>query len=189
MRGRVQPVDEPRVLAHRRRDAERQVLGELEGLEVVEDDRLDEPAPEVLESPGHEQQGMPAQPGAQAGDGGRRAAEVPGQLPMRRAGLKARCDRDDQLGTLQVIGQPEALSRKGATAGGATEPRHGASSGTKGPVTHEPIPGAAPSMVAALRPWAEGRREVLQTLNGGPGPVHAARRIKPRAYVMMCATA
>src|SRR5437867_1889152 len=40
MRGRVEAVDEPGARPHRGGDSERAVLGELEGLEVIEDDGL-----------------------------------------------------------------------------------------------------------------------------------------------------
>src|SRR5262245_10237257 len=49
MRGGVEPVDEPRRVADRRGHTEREVLRELEGLEMIEDDRLRQAASQMLQ--------------------------------------------------------------------------------------------------------------------------------------------
>jgi hypothetical protein len=48
MRGRVETIHEPGVTAHRCGDSEREILRELEGLEVVQDHRLRQAAAEVM---------------------------------------------------------------------------------------------------------------------------------------------
>ena len=86
MGSRIERVDEPRLRADRGGDSEGQVLGELEGLEMVEDDGLLEPAPKLTRGAGEQQQGVAAQPGAHPRDGRGCAAERPGDLAVAGPG-------------------------------------------------------------------------------------------------------
>ena len=96
----VEPVDEPGLAAHGCGDAEGEILGELEGLEVVEDDRFLDAPLEMPEGAGLEEQSVPPEPGAQAGDGRGRAAERAGDLAVGGAGLQAGGDGHHELGAL-----------------------------------------------------------------------------------------
>jgi len=87
MGGGVECVDEPGVLSDGGSDAEGEVLGEFEGLEVVEHDGLTEAGVEGVEGLSEQEQAMSAETGAEAGDGGGGAAEGAGELSVGGSGL------------------------------------------------------------------------------------------------------
>ena len=155
---------------------------------MVEDDRLVEPPLEVTEGAGQQKQRVPPEPGAEARDGGRGAAEGAGDLAVGGAGLQSRGDRQDELGALEIEGDREALPGEGAAAGGAAEARHRrASPGGVGTVA--PEAGAlCPDVRRTLGPGAEAGIEMLQSLDRGAWPVHAAIEIKLRARPAPIAT-
>ena len=71
----IEAVNEPRLGADRGSHAERVVLGELERLEMIENDRLLEALPEFADHPRLEQDGVTAQVGGDTGDRVRRASQ------------------------------------------------------------------------------------------------------------------
>src|SRR2546422_813911 len=82
-----------------------------------------------------------------------RAAEGAGDLAMSRPGLQTGGDGDQELRTLQVEGDGEALPGKGATTGGATEPGHGAAPpGAVGSMMVETCPAIGTTMGRAIGP-------------------------------------
>lgn len=88
MRRRVEQIPEPRTGADGCGDTERTVLGELEDLEVVENDRLGQGRTQRRESHRLKQKRMAAETRTEAGDRGRRAAQGPGNLTMGGPGLQ-----------------------------------------------------------------------------------------------------
>ena len=67
MRGRLHTIDKPGVGFHREGDPGGQVLGEFEGLEVVEDQRLLELTAHGHQGPIQEEHGVAPEPGREAG--------------------------------------------------------------------------------------------------------------------------
>jgi hypothetical protein len=107
---RVEPVEEPGEGAHGGGDAEGEVLGELEGLEVVENDGLGQASPQESEGAGVKKESMPPEAGGQAGEGGRSAGEGACGLTEGGAGLKSRREGQEEFGALEVVGGGEGLA-------------------------------------------------------------------------------
>jgi hypothetical protein len=174
MRRRVDSVDEPGLGTHDRGDPEGQVLGQLEGLEVVEDDRFVEPLFEGLQGAAVEKHGVAAEPGAEPCDGGRSAADGTGNLTVGRAGQECGGDGSQQLGSLEVVGEREGLAREGlaATLAEVSLDREPAGGGVGA--------GEAPSkpggigVTRATVAGAEGGSEILQSIDGSARPAHAS---------------
>jgi len=110
VRGGVDGVDEPGGGSDRGGDADGEVLGELERLEVVEDDALVEASFEVAEGAGEEEEAVTAETGGQTRDGGGGASHGACDLAMGGAGLQAGGDGSEQLGALEVVGGGERLA-------------------------------------------------------------------------------
>jgi hypothetical protein len=117
--GGIDAVGEPRPLPDGRRDPEPILLGEDEGLEVVEDDRLVERS-ESPECEGLQEQCVASDTGSETCDGGRGAAHGPGYLSMGASRDESCGDGQQQFGSFQVVGAGEALQREAASAGGTT---------------------------------------------------------------------
>jgi hypothetical protein len=101
----LQPIDKPGVCTYRQSDAEGQVLGELEGLEVVDDHRLAEFPLEGAQGAIKKKHGMPPEPGRQAGHGGGGAAESTCQLPVGGSRLQTGSDGLQKFRALQIVGE------------------------------------------------------------------------------------
>jgi len=106
----INPVHEPRLRSDRRSDTERQILGELEGLEVIEHDGLAHPALECGQGAPEQKQGVSPEQGADPSDGGWSAAECAGQLSMGGAGLESRGYGSQQLGPFAVVDERESTA-------------------------------------------------------------------------------
>ena len=78
MRRGINPVHEPRLRSDGCSDTEGQILGELEGLEVIEHDGLVHLALERGQSAPEQQEGVTTEQGADPGHGGGSAAECAG---------------------------------------------------------------------------------------------------------------
>ncbi len=180
VRGGIQAIDEPRLAADGGGDPEGQILRQLEGFEVIENDRLVEPALERSQRPQVQQHRVAAESLAQARDGGRCAAERAGQLAMGRAGHKTRGDGTQQLGSLEVVGQREGPATKGAAAAQAAEARHSEAAGRGVAAVFAEAESRAADVVGAAAAGAEGRSEILQSIDGCARPVHAGRDNKER---------
>ena len=163
------------------RDAERQVLGELEGLKVVEDDRLVEPF-EGIERGGLEQERMAPCPRGETGDGRGRATDGARDLSMGRAGDKSSGDGPEEFGSFEVVGGREGLAGERAPAREAAEAgdRKTAAVAVRA-VAAEPIAGCAAEVLGAASARAERRRERLQPFNGCAGKIHGAEKGTNRA--------
>lgn len=110
MRHGVEAVDEPGERADRCGDAEGKVLGELEGLEVVENDGLGEASPQESEGPGVKKESVPPETRREAGECGRGAGEGTSGLAQGRAGLESRSEGEQELGALEVVRTGEGLA-------------------------------------------------------------------------------
>jgi len=115
---RVESGDKPGLAAHGGGDTAGEVLGELEGLEVVEDDRLAEPTREVPQGARQQEEGVMSGAGAQAGDGGGGATEGAGDLavggaigPGAEAGSELLQSLDRGAWPVHAVGRIEARAR------------------------------------------------------------------------------
>jgi hypothetical protein len=177
----IDPVDEPRPRSDRRSDTEGQILGELEGLEVIEHDGLAHSALECGQGAPEQQQGVSTEKGADPSDGGRSAAECAGQLAMGGAGLKSCGYGSQQLGAFAVVDEGEGTAGEGASAAAAAEAGNfDAASGAVGAVLPE-AKAIGLGMVTAVLSGAETRTKILQSIDGCARPVHAVWGGKPRA--------
>ena len=174
MRRRVEGVEEPRVRSDGRGDAEGEVLGELEGLEVVEDERLGKRASQMAEGAGEEKQRMAPEARGEARDGGRGTAERACELAMSGAGDEAGGDGDEKLGALEEVPGGEGLAREGAAAVQAQVARDAAAqAGPVEAVEAEAVQARAREAVSGTGlVRAEGRPEGLQPMDGCGWPVH-----------------
>ena len=170
----IDPVYEPRMSSDGRSNTEGQILGQLEGLEVIEDDRLVHLALECGQGAPEQQQGVTTEQGADPGDGGGRASERAGQLAMSGAGLESRGHGSQELGPLAVVGEGEGTAGERTAAAHAAVARNFVTArGAVGAV----LPAAKAlglGMVTAVSSGAETRTEILQSINGCARPVHAA---------------
>jgi hypothetical protein len=123
VRGKINVVNEPRPGADGRSDPERSILTTDECLEVIVDDDLVERR-EAASAPGMKEDRVPAEALRHPGDGGFRTVLGSRDLPMSRAGGKARRHRDEELGSLQVVGRRKGRSRAGSSAVAARESRN-----------------------------------------------------------------
>jgi hypothetical protein len=154
-------------------DAERTVLGELEDLEVVEDDRLGEWRGKRGEGAGVQEKSMATEAGAQAGDGGRGAGEGARDLAMGGAGLEQGGDGAEELRALQVIEKREAILGEGTAAAPAEEARDApAATGEVGAVETDRETAGGASMFGAGGPGAEAGPEIVHSFEGSTGPAH-----------------
>ena len=133
MRRRIEEIPEPGMGADGGGDTERTVLGELEDLEVVEDDRLGERRGKRGKGAGVQEKSMATEAGAQAGDGGGGADEGACNLAMGGAGLEQGGDGAEELGALQVIEKREAVLGKGTAAALTEEARDASASRLRPP--------------------------------------------------------
>ena len=178
----VENVDQPGVRSDGGADSEGQVLGELEGLEVIEDDGLVEASLELGVGASEQQQGVATEPGADPGDGGSGAAEGPGDLAVGGPGVEHGGDGEQQLGSLEVVEGREGVGVEGALAGQAGEAAAGPPAlAAVDAVEAVAVSGAGTSVLGAWPPGAEGGSELLQSLNGGAWPSHGGGRSKPGA--------
>ena len=176
MRRGVETVDEPGVGANGRGDAEGEVLGELEGLEVVEDDRFCKAAVKGGKSPCEEEEGVATEARAQTGDGGGGAAEGAGELAVCGAGLEAGGNGYQQLGALEEVGEGEGLAGEGAATGQAEEAGDAVEAGVGvEAVATEAERSGAVTVGGTEAMGAEGGLEGLEAFNGGARPLHGPR--------------
>jgi hypothetical protein len=173
MRRRVEEIPEPGAGADGGGDTERTVLGELEDLEVVEDDRFGDRRGKSVEGASLEKQSMAAESSAEAGDGGGSAAHGTGNLAMGGAGLEKGRDGTEQLRALEVIEQREAVLGEGAAAAETEKARDApAAKGEVGAVETDRETAASAAMFGAGGPGAEAGPEIVQSLDGGSWPAH-----------------
>ena len=178
----IDPVDEPRPRPDRRGDTEGQILGELEGLEVIEHDGLVHSALERGQGSPQQQHGVSTEKGADPSDGGGSAAECAGQLAVGGAGLQSRGHRTQQLGPFAVVDQGEGTAGEGAAAAAAAEAGNvDAAGGAVGAVFPE-AEAVGSGVVKAVLSGAETGSKILQSIDGCTRPVHAVWEIKPRAW-------
>jgi len=174
MRCGINPVHEPRMSSYGSSDTEGQILGELEGLEVIEHDGLVHLALECGQGAPEQQQGVTTEQCADPGDGGGRAAERAGQLAMGGAGLESRRYGSQEFGPLAVVDYGEGTAGERTPAAEAAEAGNfDTACGAVGAV----FPAAEAvglGMVTAVLPGAETRTKILQSINGCARPVHAA---------------
>ena len=173
VRSRIESVDEPGIPADRGAHSDRQILGKLEGLEVVEHDRLAQQPFDLVRRQLLHEDGVSPETRAESRDGGGRAAEGPGDLSMRRAGLEQGRDGEQEFGALHVVSSGERVLGEGAPAGQAPKAREQAAAriavDRMRPVA---VSGLGSEVLGAVSTGAESRLEVLQSLDGCPGPVH-----------------
>ena len=182
MRGvRGRSVDEPRPRPDGSGNTEGQILGELEGLEVIEDDGLVHLALECGQGPPEQQEGVSAEEGADAGDGRRSAAEGPGQLAVCGAGLEPRGYGSQQLGPFSVVGEGKRPSGEAAAAGETQETRVLAATGGSVRAVLPVAELVGSGVVAAVLSGAEAGSKILHSIDGCARPLHAETGIKPRA--------
>ena len=120
-------------------------------------------------------QRVAAEPGCPPGDGGRRAPEGPCDLAVGRAGLEPGGDRPHQLGALAEVGRREGPLAETRAAGPATEgldPRAAFQAVVAVFLVAESLVRAG--VFGAVASRAEWRLEVLQSIDGGARPEHAA---------------
>jgi len=171
---RVEEIPEPGACADGGGDPERGVLGEFEGFEVVEDDRLGEGRRQGRQGAGVEEESMAAETGAESGDGRGSAPERAGNLTMGSPGLEERGDAPEELRALEVVGQREGVLGEGATTAQAEESGDAAAAaGEEGPVESDREEAASAAMLGTGRPGAETRMEIEHSFEGGSRPAHA----------------
>lgn len=174
MRCGIETVDEPGSLSDRCCDAEGKVLGELEGLEMVDDDRLPNVTAQLGQATREEEEAVTAEPSAQSRDGRGSTAKRACDLSMGGAGLEACGHGEKQLGALEVVGGGEGLAGEGVATSQAEKARDtSAARGAVAPLLAEAIPRPPQGVLGAVRSWAEEGMESLQALDGSIRPVHA----------------
>jgi hypothetical protein len=118
---RVKTINEPGVPTDRSSNPKRVILGEFEGLKVIEDHWFFESTTQVMQGARLQKHGMTPETGADPGDGVGRAVQRACDLSQCRAGDQGGGDRAQQLGPLAVVGDSERLTRECATAGAAAK--------------------------------------------------------------------
>jgi hypothetical protein len=92
---------------------------------------------------------------------------------MRGTGVEHRRDGGQQLGAFEEIGHRKRLLGEGAPTGETSKALDPAAArvGIAG-VFLKAVSGLSAEVFGTLFPWAERRPELLQSLDGGAGPVH-----------------
>jgi len=186
----VEPVDEPGAGSDGRGDAEGQILGQLEDLEVIEHDRLAQSTVERGQGTPEQQYGVSTEEGADPGHGRRSTTERAGQLSVGGAGLKPGGHGSQQLGPFAVVDEGEGTAREGAAAAAAAETGNVDTAGGRVGAVFSEAETAGPGVVRAVVSGAEPGAEILQSINGCARPVHAVwsfknsaeRTVAPKTY-------
>ena len=180
----IQAVDEPGPGSDGCGDAEGEILGEFEGLEVIEDERLVGGVGDAVEGPLDEQHAVASDAGGLAGYGGGSAVEVARELAMGRAGLEPFGDGDQQLGPFAEVGRREGSLTEAPPAGRAAV----ALDLVSVVETMEAVLAVAEAwggaeVLGAVRSGTEWGLEFLQSLNRCREPIHTAMGNKLRAVL------
>ena len=168
-------VPEPGLFSDESDHGEGIVLGAFEGLGVVEH-RVFCVALEVCEGEDLEEEGVAPEAGGEACDGRGCATDHASDLAVCGSVDESGGDGDEELGTLEEVGEGEGLLGEGGPAGGATVASDAAT--VRSEEGAEALVGeaawAGEGVLWAVASWAEGGSETALNLEGVNWPAHGS---------------